>query len=91
LSSDPPYTAAMSTLPPPTSAYTLVPDAPRAVVITDINMSIGSMCRFMVKWVIAAIPAAIILWAIMLLVGALIAIIFGGLIHGLMGPWTSRF
>jgi ABC-type multidrug transport system permease subunit len=81
----------MSTLPPPTSSYTLVPDAPRAVVITDINMSIGAMCRFMVKWVIAAIPAAIILWIIMLLVGALIALVFGGLIHGLMGPWTSRF
>jgi ABC-type multidrug transport system permease subunit len=79
----------MSTLPP--TPYTVVSDSPRAVVITDINMSIGSMCRFMVKWVIAAIPAAIILWAIMLLVGALIAIVFGGLIHGLLGPWPNRF
>jgi len=79
----------MSTLPP--IPYTVVADAPRAVIITDINMSLGAMCRFMVKWVIAAIPAAIILWVILLLVGAVIAIVFGGLIHGLMGLWPSRF
>ena len=84
-----PYTSAMSTLPP--TPYTLVADAPRSVVITDINMSIGAMCRFMVKCVIAAIPAAIILWAILLLVGALIAIVFGGLIHGITGPWPNHF
>ncbi|MCU1321611.1 MAG: hypothetical protein JWM43_1260 [Acidobacteriaceae bacterium] len=80
----------MSTLPSP-NTYTLAPDAPRAVVITDINMSIGSMCRFMVKWVVAAIPAAIILWILMLIVGATIALVFGGLLHGLLGPWPSHF
>lgn len=31
------------------------------VVIMDINMSFGSMVRFMVKWVLASIPAIIIL------------------------------
>ncbi|CAN5658471.1 hypothetical protein BH10ACI4_BH10ACI4_13160 [soil metagenome] len=80
----------MSTLPTPI-AYTVASDAPRAVVITDINMPIGSMCRFMVKWVIAAIPAAIILWILMLIVGATIALVFGGLLHGLLGPWPSHF
>lgn len=31
------------------------------MVIVDINMSFGAMVRFMVKWAIAAVPAAIIL------------------------------
>jgi hypothetical protein len=31
------------------------------VVVTDINMAFGSMVIFMVKWVIAAIPAFVIL------------------------------
>ncbi|WP_301361840.1 hypothetical protein [Stutzerimonas nitrititolerans] len=33
----------------------------RPVVVIDINMSFGAMVRFMVKWAIATIPAAIIL------------------------------
>lgn len=32
-----------------------------SVVVTDIDMRFGSMVKFMVKWVIAAIPASIIL------------------------------
>jgi multidrug resistance efflux pump len=35
--------------------------APQKVVVTDINMSFGSMITFMVKWAIASIPALIIL------------------------------
>ncbi|MDQ6981213.1 MAG: hypothetical protein Q9M46_07020 [Ghiorsea sp.] len=31
------------------------------VVVTDIQMSFGSMVVFMIKWAIAAIPALIIL------------------------------
>ncbi|MDQ7002438.1 MAG: hypothetical protein Q9N02_07090 [Ghiorsea sp.] len=31
------------------------------VVVTDIQMSFGSMVIFMIKWAIAAIPALIIL------------------------------
>lgn len=34
------------------------------VTITDIDMTIGAMCRFMIKWAIASIPAAIILFII---------------------------
>ena len=34
------------------------------VVVTDIQMSFGSMVVFMIKWAIAAIPALIILSAI---------------------------
>lgn len=75
----------MSTLPPlPPTPYVVAPSAAQTVVITDINMSIGAMCRFMVKWVIAAIPAALIIWALLIVVGILVAAVFGGIIHGLL-------
>jgi len=32
------------------------------VIVTDISMSFGSMVVFMVKWAIASIPAAMILF-----------------------------
>ena len=41
------------------------------VVITDIKMQFGSMVVFMVKWVIASIPAMIILFIIGLILSAL--------------------
>ena len=82
----------MSTQPPlPPTPYVLTPVVPQAVVITDINMSIGAMCRFMVKWVIAAIPAAIIIWALLIVVGVIIATIFGGVFHGIFGTPQSHF
>ena len=75
----------MSTQQPlPPAPYTVPPPAAQTVVITDINMSIGAMCRFMVKFVIAAIPAALIIWVLMIVAGILIATIFGGIIHGLL-------
>ena len=36
----------------------------QTVVITDIDMTIGAMCRFMVKWAIASIPAAILIFIV---------------------------
>jgi hypothetical protein len=50
------------------------------VTVSDINMSFESMVKFMVKWAIAAIPAAIILF----LIGTVLFIIFGGLFMGLI-------
>jgi len=44
------------------------PPTPVRVVVVDLNMSFGSMVVFMVKWVIAAIPAMLILGAIALMV-----------------------
>ena len=44
------------------------------VVVKDINMSFSSMVFFMVKWAIAAIPAAIILFVIVWLLIALLGI-----------------
>ena len=45
------------------------------VVITDIKMPFMSMVVFMVKWVIASIPAMLILS----IIAGLIAVVFGGL------------
>ncbi len=82
----------MSTQPPlPPTPYVVTPVAPQTVVIADIDMSIGAMCRFMVKWVIAAIPAAIIIWVLLAVVGLIIATIFGGVIHGIFGTPQSHF
>jgi hypothetical protein len=48
------------------------------VVVVDVNMKFGTMVMFMVKLAIAAIPAAIIL----VLIGAAIALLFGGIFAG---------
>jgi hypothetical protein len=87
-----PYTSAMSTQPSlPPATYAVATSTAQAVVITDINISIGAMCRFMIKWVIAAIPAAIIIWAFLFLVGILVAAVFGGIIHTLLGAPQVHF
>ncbi|MCY1510451.1 hypothetical protein D9M68_448290 [compost metagenome] len=44
------------------------------VVVLDINMSFWSMVKFMVKWVIAAIPALLIL----LMLGGFVSAVFSG-------------
>ena len=45
------------------------------VIVTDVKMNFGSMVIFMVKWVIASIPAFIILFFI----GAIFTGIFAGI------------
>ena len=47
------------------------------VVVTDIQMSFMSMVIFMVKWVIAAIPAMLILT----ILGVIMTAVFGVLIR----------
>ncbi len=56
---------------------------PQVVIVKDIDMSIGAMCLFMLKWAIAAIPAALILGFLFLFLGILFGGILGGLSHGL--------
>lgn len=51
---------------------------PQPVIVTNIQMSFGSMVVFMVKWVIAAIPAMIILAVIGFVATAVLAGIFKG-------------
>lgn len=50
------------------------------VVILDLNMSFNSMVWFMVKWVIASIPAMIILF----IIGLVLSAVFGGLFGALV-------
>jgi len=50
------------------------------VVVKDIQMSFGSMVVLMIKWMLAAIPAMIIL----LIIGAIFGLATGGLFSGLM-------
>jgi len=45
------------------------------VVVTDVQMPFGSMVIFMIKWAIATIPAAIILFVI----GAILMGILAGI------------
>ncbi|MEA2098300.1 MAG: hypothetical protein U9P70_04500 [Patescibacteria group bacterium] len=49
------------------------------VVVTDIQMPFGSMVVFMIKWAIATIPAAIILF----ILGVILMGILGGIGAGL--------
>lgn len=81
----------MSTLPPQPTPY-MSPAAPlrQAVVITDIDMPFGSMVRFIVKWVIASIPAILILWIIMAIIGGIIALLFGGALHSIIGAGAGH-
>jgi hypothetical protein len=48
---------------------------PQKVIVTDIKMSFGSMVIFMVKWVLASIPAFLIL----ALIFAVLIGVFGGM------------
>lgn len=57
-------------------------DYERNVVVTDIRMPFLSMVIFMVKWVIASIPAFFILSILFMLVMSF----FGGMMHG-PGRW----
>jgi hypothetical protein len=70
----------MSTLPPQPPPY-FVPASRQSVVVTDVDMSIAAMCRFMIKWAIAAIPAFMILWLSMFVGALLLALVFHGASH----------
>jgi hypothetical protein len=51
------------------------------VVVTDIRMPFISMVIFMVKWVVASIPAFIILS----MVGSVLMVLIGGMTSGMRG------
>lgn len=71
------------TAPPPQQqvvqhASAMYPGA-QPVVVLDVNMGFGSMVVFMIKWVLASIPAILILAVIFSIIGLL----FGGLLVGI--------
>ena len=54
------------------------------IVVTDIQMPFGSMVVFMIKWSIAAIPAAIIL----LILGAMLSGVLAGVAAGIAADFN---
>ena len=56
-------------------------DEIKGVTVIDIQMPFGSMVIFMIKWAIASIPAAIILF----LIASVFAVVFGGIFSGMTG------
>lgn len=61
----------------PTASVTGAVDteAPRRVVVTDIEMPFRSMVTFMVKWALASIPAVIILFGLAMALMSLLALV----------------
>lgn len=53
-------------------------DTQREVIVTNIRMPFGSMVVFMIKWALASIPAAIILFVIYAIIYAIVVAVFGG-------------
>ena len=53
----------------------------KRVVVTDISMPLLSMMIFMIKWVIASIPAFIILSILWAIVTAILGVLMGGMGH----------
>jgi len=60
-------------------------DNSKYVIVNDINMPFLSMVVFMVKWVIASIPAFFILS----IIGAVFMALFGGVMTGMSGMMQS--
>ncbi|MDL1975085.1 MAG: hypothetical protein LWX55_10000 [Deltaproteobacteria bacterium] len=56
-------------------------DESKGVTVTDIQMPFGSMVVFMIKWAIASIPAAIILF----LIASVFTVVFGSIFSGMLG------
>ena len=54
------------------------------VVVSDIRMPFWSMVIFMVKWAIAAIPALVILFLLLMAFFAVFSSVFAGLMQALL-------
>ncbi len=56
-------------------------DEKQKVAVTDIDMPFRSMVVFMVKWALASVPAAIILFVAYAFMAAFMGSCFAGLTH----------
>ncbi len=82
-----PYTSAMSTQPPHYASVR------QSVVVTGIEMSVGDLCRFLIKAMIAAIPVVLVCALVMMLVGFAAVKYFGGvgvILHDLVDIARGR-
>jgi hypothetical protein len=62
------------------------PVAPHRIAVVDIDISFWRMVGIIIKWMFAAIPAAIIFSIIIALISIAIGAIFGGILGGLNIP-----
>jgi hypothetical protein len=63
------------------------PVAPHRIAVVDIDIPFWRMVAIIIKWAIAAIPAAIILSIIFAIIGAIAGLVFGGMFGGMMSKW----
>ena len=63
------------------------PAAPHRVAIADIDIPFWRMVAILIKWAIAAIPAAIVISIIFGVIAMLVGLVFGGMFGGMMGKW----
>ena len=63
------------------------PAAPHRIAVVDIDIPFWRMVAIIIKWAIAAIPAAIILSIIFAIIGAIAGLVFGGMFGGMMSKW----
>ena len=52
---------------------------PQRISVVDFDMPFGRMVVFMIKWAFAAIPAIIIIWAVVFSFLLILAMFFGGI------------
>jgi hypothetical protein len=60
------------------------------ITITDIDIPFGRLVAFFVKAALASIPAAIVVWLVLMLLWGAMALIFGGgrwMMMGGSGMW----
>ena len=62
------------------------PAAPHRVAIADVDIPFWRMVSIIIKWMFAAIPAAIIFSIIITLISIAVVAIFGSMIGGLHIP-----
>jgi len=62
------------------------PAAPHRVAIADVDIPFWRMVGIIIKWMFAAIPAAIIFSIIITLISIAIGAMFGGMLGGLNIP-----
>jgi hypothetical protein len=65
--------------PPPLPNSPRNESAPQRISVVDFDMPFGRMVVFMIKWAFAAIPALIIIWAVVFTVFFILALFFGGI------------
>ena len=69
----------LSQTPPPLPTPRSNETVPQRISVVDFDMPFGRMVIFMVKWAFAAIPALIIIWAVVVFLLLIVGSFFGGI------------